>query len=47
MKPVAVDSPYMMLVGIDDLGDGSSRKFGTEGVVGTPQECPEKNKTGT
>ena len=34
MKPVAVDSPYMMLVGIDDLGDSSSRKFGTEGVVG-------------
>ena len=44
MKPVAVDSPYMMLVGIDDLGDGSSRKFGTEGVVGTPKSAKVETK---
>ena len=44
MKPVEVDSPYMMLVWIDDLGDGSSRKLGTEGVVGTPKSAQVETK---
>ena len=37
MKPVAVYSPDRRSVEKDDLRDGSSEKFGTEGDVGTPK----------
>ena len=37
MKLVAVDIPEMALVEKDDLEDGSSDKFGQEGLVGIPK----------
>ena len=44
MKPVAVDIPEMALVEKDDLEDGSSDKFGQEGLVGTPKIAQVETK---
>ena len=44
MKPVAVYSPDRMSVEKDDLEDGSLKKFGNEGDVGTPNIAQVETK---
>ena len=44
MKPVAVDIPEMVLVEKHNLEDGSSDKFGQEGLVGTPKSAQVESK---
>ena len=44
IKPVAFYSPDRMSVEKDDLEDGSSERFGTEGDVGTPKIAQVETK---